>query len=387
MFARRTAWDRSINRFTAALERCRASRGPLLDLTESNPTRIGLAYPADLLQALADPAGLQYRPDPRGLYEARSSIADAYEDFGASVSPDSVVVATGTSEAYTFLFRLLCDPGDQLLVATPSYPLFDLLAGIQDVELVPYPLFYDHGWHIDLHELKRRVSPRTRAILVVHPNNPTGSFVKPTELHELNELCAERDLAIVADEVFLDFAVEQRPPFSFAANQAALTFTLSGLSKMAALPQMKLSWIVASGPKPARDEALARLEVIADTYLSASTPVQLATPEFLSRRKEVQAQISDRVRANLDELDRQLGAQRACSRLEVAAGWYAVLRVPVTRTDEDFAIALLEQHSVAVHPGHFYDFPQEGYLVVSLIPPPDVFREAIARVLALSAAP
>lgn len=381
MFARRTAWDRNVNRFTAALERCRASGRRLLDLTESNPTRIGLSYPPGILEALTEAEGLHYRPDPRGLPQARSAVVDYYRAVGAKVPADNVLLTTGTSEAYSFLFRLLCDPGDQVLVARPSYPLFELLAGIQDVELVSYPFFYDHGWHIDVHELQQRITPKTRAIMLVHPNNPTGSFVQESERQQLNTIAAASRLALVCDEVFLDFGVEASAPFTFAANDASLTFTLSGLSKIAALPQMKLSWIVTSGPKPALDEALGRLEVICDTYLSSSTPVQLAAPKLLAMRNAIQQQISERVRTNLAELDRRLADCRATTRLRVDAGWYAVMRVPATVTDEERAITLLEQHSVVLHPGHFYDFAEDGYLVISLIVPPEVFAEAISRVL------
>jgi aspartate/methionine/tyrosine aminotransferase len=383
MFAARTAWSLAPNRFSAALEEARRSGRDLLDLTESNPTRVGFRYPAGTLEGFTDPRGLEYRPEALGLKEAREAVAAYYRDLGSEIPGGSVVLTSGTSEAYSFLFRLLCEPGDEVLVAAPSYPLFDFLADIQDVKLVSYPLLYDHGWQIDLHTLEQRLGPRCRAVLLVHPNNPTGSYVRPAERERLNELCARHGMALIADEVFLDFGLAGKPPFTFAANQPALTFTLSGLSKIAALPQMKLGWIAVSGPESPRKQALARLEVIADTYLSVSTPVQLAAPNLLRDRAQMQEQLRDRVRANLAELDRQLAAQKTCRRLEVEGGWYVVVRVPAVRPDEELAITLLQQLGVVVHPGHFYDFAGDGYLVVSLIPRSERFAEALRRMLTI----
>jgi len=381
MFASRTGWALAPNRFSAALERHRASGREALDLTESNPTRCGFAYDPSLLAALGDGRGLAYDPHPKGLCVAREAICGYYRQRSAEVDPEQVILTASTSEGYSFLFRLLCDPGDEVLVPAPSYPLFEFLASIQDVKLVSYPLIYDHGWQIDLHGLSEALAPRTRAILVVHPNNPTGSFVKPAEMDVLDALCRERQVALVADEVFLDYVHDGVARPSFASPRQALTFTLSGISKICALPQMKLAWIVAGGAPELAREAIARLEVIADTYLSVGTPVQLALPEFLARREGIQRQVKERVAANLSKLDRQLALQESVRRLDVEGGWYAVVRVPVTRSDEDLAIELLERHSVIVHPGHFYDFPDEGYLVVSLITPAEVFGGGIERVL------
>jgi aspartate/methionine/tyrosine aminotransferase len=294
-----------------------------------------------------------------------------------------MLLTTSTSEAYSFVFRILCNPGDEVLIPTPSYPLFDLLADIQDVRLIRYPLIYDHCWQIDFHALEAALTTRTRAIIVVHPNNPTGHFVKPDERSGLNRICAGRQLAIIADEVFLDFALSAEPRSSWAANSDALTFTMSGLSKMCGLPQMKVAWLAASGPKDLKTRALERLEVIADTYLSMNAPIQHAIPEFLQQRHEFQRQLMSRVRGNLAELDRQLATQNACSRLEIEGGWYAVLRVPVTRTDEEVALDLLEKEGVYVHPGHFYDFPADGYLIVSLIGSEQEFGEGIRRLVSL----
>ncbi len=381
MFANRTAWNLAPNRFSAALEQARKAGRELLDLTESNPTRVGLDYPASIVQKLGDPRGLEYRPEALGLAEARAAVAAYYRELGAKVPPDTIVLTSGTSEAYSFLFRLLCDAGDEVLAGAPSYPLFDFLAAIQDVRLMPYPLLYDHGWQIDFHSLEQSLGARSRALVLVHPNNPTGSYVKAVERERLNQLCSARGLALVADEVFLDYPLSGPTPFTFAANQGALTFTMSGLSKVAGLPQMKLSWIVVSGPAGERDTALQRLEVVADTYLSVGTAVQLALPALLAERRQVQGQIAERVRHNLAELDRRLAGQETCRRLEFDAGWYAVVRVPATRSDEDLAIRILERQAVVVHPGHFYDFPSPGYLVLSLLPRADVFAEGVRRVL------
>jgi aspartate/methionine/tyrosine aminotransferase len=297
--------------------------------------------------------------------------------------PEGVILTTSTSEGYSFVFRLLCNPGDELLVPKPSYPLFEFLADLQDVKLVPYPLLYDHGWQMDFPSLENAVTARTRGVVVVHPNNPTGSFVQKHDLELLNRFCGARNLAVIADEVFLDYPLEEflQPsrPASFAANQDVLTFTLSGVSKVSALPQMKVAWIAVSGPAGQVLAALARLEIIADTFLSMNAPVQWATPELLAQRVSIQRQLRDRVKRNLAELDRQLRLQKLCERLTIEAEWYAVLRVPATQSDEDLAIKLLRQKAVLVHPAHFYDFPNDGFLVLSLITLEEEFREGLRR--------
>lgn len=382
MFAERTQWNLKTNRLSESLARLRAAGEQLLDLTASNPTECGFKYDgASILKAFISPASLKYHPDPRGLTQARRAVCDYYGGRGTKIALQDLVLTTGTSEAYSFAFRLLCNPGDEVLVPRPSYPLFDFLAEIQDVSLVRYPLFYDHGWHIDLHALEEAITERARAVIVVHPNNPTGHFVKPEERSRINEICSARGLAIIADEVFLDFSLVDKNTASFVVNQAALTLTMSGLSKISGLPQMKAAWLAVSGPEGAKREALARLEVIADTYLSMNTPVQIALPALLAQRHAFQQQLMVRVRTNLEELDRQISEQTHCSRLEIEGGWYAVLRVPATRTDEELALALLEDAGVYVHPGHFYDLP-EGYIVVSLITPERDFALGVERMLA-----
>jgi alanine-synthesizing transaminase len=380
MFADRTNWNLKSNRLSEALAKHRAANRPLLDLTVSNPTESGFVYdPGSILQALANPGSLSYDPEPKGLLSAREGIVEYYSAHDVVLPLENVILTTSTSEAYSFTFRVLCNPGDEVLIPEPSYPLFSFLADIHDIKLTSYPLLYDHGWQIDFHSLQQTITPRTRGVIVVNPNNPTGHFCKAVEMEKLNEICSSRQLAIIADEVFLDFHLEARRPSSFAANDTSLTFTMSGLSKIAGLPQMKIAWLITSGPEPLKTQALSRLEVIADTFLSMNTPVQLAIPRFLELRHGFQNQLMTRVRRNLAKLDAQLAAQSSCSRLEVEGGWYAALRVPVTRSDEDLAIELLSTQEIYVHPGHFYDFPADGYLIVSLITPAEDFDEGIKR--------
>jgi aspartate/methionine/tyrosine aminotransferase len=384
MFAERTNWNLAGNRLSEALARHRAGGKRLFDLTASNPTECGFAYDSEaILAALQNPAALRYEPNPKGLVSARVAVTEYYSARGAAVSAEDIVLTTSTSEAYSFVFRLLCNPGDELLIPAPSYPLFGFLADIQDVKLVRYPLVYDHGWQIDFHSLQQAITARTRGVIVVNPNNPTGHFIKAKELAKLTELCAARGMALIADEVFLDFALGDVKPVTFAGKAGALTFAISGLSKIAGLPQMKMAWVIASGPGDLKKQALERLEVIADTYLSPNAPVQLATPVFLEQRHEFQKQLMTRVQRNLAELDRQLAGQKACTRLELEGGWYAVLRVPAVKSDEDIATALLETKEVYVHPGHFFDFAAEGYLVVSLIAREEELAEGMRRVLSV----
>jgi alanine-synthesizing transaminase len=382
MFANRTNWNLSPNRLSEALESLRKSGIAYTDLTASNPTQCGFSYDADaILAALSQPTMLAYEPVPLGLPIAREAVARYYADQDCAVAPSDILLTTGTSEAYSFVLRLLCNPGDEVLIPTPSYPLFDFLADIQDVRLVRYPLIYDHGWLIDFHSLEQAITPRTRAIILVHPNNPTGHFCSPAQAQELTKICATRDLALLVDEVFLDFSLGKARPASFAANSRALTFTLSGLSKICGLPQMKFAWIIVSGPEEKKRESLARLEVIADAYLSMNTPIQLAARAMLETRHTFQKQLLDRIKANLTELDLQLSRQQSCSRLACEGGWNALLRVPATRADEDLAADLLTSKHVYAHPGHFYDFPRNGYFVLSLTTPKDQFAQGVERLL------
>ncbi|MEA2259746.1 MAG: alanine-synthesizing transaminase [Acidobacteriaceae bacterium] len=374
----RTAWDLTETPWARQLARLRTAGAQLCDLTASNPTHCGFGYEtASILAPLSDPGALSYNPDPRGLRAARGAVCRYYRDHGALVDPDQIFLSTSTSEAYSFLFRLLCDPGDEVLIGQPGYPLFDFLARLDDVGLVPYELFYDHGWHLDLESLRRRVTSRTRAIMVIHPNNPTGNFTRRGEREAIEALCREQGLALIVDEVFLDYGLDQRGESFATGSHTVPTFVLSGLSKVAALPQMKAAWIACF----AEGEAIQRLEVISDTFLSMSAPIQCALPVWLSERATLQGQIMERLQANLVSLDAILLQQKLVSRLTVEAGWYAVLRVPGLQPQEDTALDLLLEQGVMVHPGGFFGFSGQGWLVVSLLTPLREFREGVEAIV------
>ncbi len=388
-FSKRTDWDLQTNRYATALNELRANGEPFFDLTASNPTTCGFDYDtAGILAELSRPECLEYAPDPQGLPVARDAVAQYYaEAASAQITRNQIFLTTSTSEAYSFLFRLHCDPGAEVLIAQPSYPLFDFLADLDDVRLVTYPLFHDHGWHIDLAALSARITSRTRAIIVVHPNNPTGHFTSAQEREALENICREHDLALIVDEVFLDYPLAADRSVgtssSFASGEhPVLTYLLSGLSKVAALPQMKAAWIAAFGPDALLQQARARLEVIADTFLSMNAPVQHALPYLLASRHSLQRQILSRVRDNLATLDRRLRDAPAISRLEVEGGWYAVLRVPALMSGEALAIQLIQQQ-VVVHPGYFYGFEGDGWIVLSLLPRMAEFAAGVDRLIGL----
>ena len=364
VFSSRLDWNVQTNRLSALLK----SKQRVLDLTESNPTRAGLEYPRQqILDALADARALRYDPEPRGLLSAREAVAKYYGDVPAS----RILLTASTSEAYAYLFKLLCDPGDEILSPRPSYPLFEFLAGLESVRVVQYPLRYDGVWHIDFHALERAITQRTRAIVVVNPNNPTGSFLKQDEWSRLDQF----GIPILSDEVFSDYAffTDDSRVRSLTKATESLTFSMSGLSKIAALPQMKLGWIVAGGP--GYEAALDRLELIADTYLSVATPVQIALPRLLQASAAVRAQITKRTQANLALL------KTIAHPMHVEGGWYAILQVPRTRSEEEWALHLLDRRDVLVQPGYYFDFESEAFLVLSLLTPPDIFAEGIKRVL------
>jgi alanine-synthesizing transaminase len=384
MFSERTHWDLRPNRLAERLAARRAAGARILDLTESNPTRAGLPCPDDVLATLARAEARRYEPRPFGLPAAREAVAADFARRGFPVGPDRVVLSASTSEAYAFLFKLLCDPGDEVLVPRPGYPLFEFLATLESVRVLPYPLAYDGEWRLDLSALRAAVGPRTRAVVVVSPHNPTGACLKRDERDAVEALCAGHGVALVSDEVFADYSFRDDPrrAASVAHDGPALAFALGGLSKSCGLPQLKLAWAAVTGPEPLRRDALARLEVVADTYLSVSTPVQVAAPELLSRREELSAPIRARVRANLEALRAAIAPGCPATLLEPEGGWSAVLRVPATRTEEERVTRLLEERDVLVHPGYFFDFPHEAFLVLSLLPPESDFAEGVARVLA-----
>jgi aspartate/methionine/tyrosine aminotransferase len=382
-FSKRTSWDVGESGYAAAVREARASGQRIYDLTVSNPTRCGFVYDAGLLGALGNPRALVYDPDPRGMRVAREAVAEYYAGHGASVGAEELVLTTSTSESYSFLFRLLCDAGDEVLVAQPSYPLFDFLADLDDVRLRPYPLFYDHGWWIDFAELERAIGPRTRAVLVVHPNNPTGHWTGVGERERLKALCVQHGLALIVDEVFLDYPLGETEARSFACGEhPALTFVLSGLSKIAGLPQMKAAWIATLGPGAAKAEALGRLEIVADTFLSMNAPVQLAMGKWLPGAGELQAQILERARGNLATLRRMAAeAPGRLQVLEVAAGWSAVLGLSGCVGEVDCAERLVRERGVVVHPGAFYGMGERNRVVVSLIGPDGEFEESMRRAI------
>ena len=379
MFSSRLNWNLRPNRLSALLEEKRAAGADVLDLTESNPTRAGLAYPqAEILAALADADALRYHPSPRGLDSAREAVTGYYRDRGTQIPMNNILLTASTSEAYSYLFKLLANPGDEILAPRPSYPLFEFLADLESVHIRQYPLRYDGVWHVDFDALEHTITPRTRAIVVVNPNNPTGSFLKRAELDVLDSLAAERGLAILSDEVFRDYAFAGEPNLvsTLAGDRRALTFSMSGLSKIAGLPQMKLGWVVASGPRC--PQALDALELIADTYLSVSTPVQVALPRLLGLSGSILNEIRRRTAENLAHLrETMLGS--AATLLRTEGGWYAVLQVPRTRTEEEWTLKLLGDLDVLVQPGFFFDFESEAFLVLSLLPDANTFAEGVSR--------
>ena len=381
MFSSRLDWTLGPNPLTRLLGQKRAAGAAILDLTESNPTAAGFAYPTeDVLAALADTRSMRYEPSSAGIPAARAAVSEYYS---GRVAAERILLTASTSEAYSFVFKLLADPGDEILVPRPSYPLFGYLAGLEAVRTVDYPLVYHAGWSIDFDVLTRRITPRTRAIVLVNPNNPTGSFLKKTELSRLISLCRDHDVAIISDEVFSDYKFEEDPERvqSLTGIEEFLTFSLSGLSTIAGLPQVKLGWIVVSGPAGRRGDAFERLELIADTYLSVGTPVQWASSSLLNGRGTIQRQILDRVRKNLAFLCGEIGKDSPWRVLKAEGGWYAVLEAPRIRTEEEWALMLLEEDDVLVQPGYFFDFEREAFLVVSLLTEADVFREGTRRVL------
>jgi alanine-synthesizing transaminase len=381
MFSSRLAWDQSTNPLLSLVAAKRAAGQAILDLTGSNPTRVGFTYPEDqILTALAHPASAVYQPSPQGLPLARAAVAAYYQDRGLVVDPDSLLLTASTSEAYSFLFKLLCNPGDEVLVPQPGYPLFDFLTALDSVQPISYALTdeAEAGWQINFERLEAALGPRTRAIIVVSPHNPTGAVITPAELARLNTLCRTHHLALIVDEVFADYAPAQSA--SAVNNPDVLTFALNGLSKVAALPQAKLGWMQVSGPPDLCKAALARLEFIADTYLSVSASIQHAAPTLLATRHNIQTQIRKRLTENETWLHAQATANARV--LQRAGGWYGLLEFHDSLSDEDRAQQLLEKHNVLVHPGYFYDFAREGYVVVSLLTPPDIFQAGIQHLLA-----
>ena len=386
MFSSRLPDDLAPNRIGRAIARLRSARADIIDLTESNPTRVGFARPDGLVRGMAAVEPRVYQPEPLGLPAAREAVAAHLSRAGRPVAPGRVVLTASTSEAYGHLFKLLCDPGDEVLTPRPSYPLFEHLTRLDSVRAVPYALECHGRWEIDLDSLRRGVTRRTRAVLLVSPNNPTGSFASAAEIDAVAALCRTHDLALIVDEVFAPYPLAGGAPGPSVLDRPpeALAFSLGGLSKSVGLPQLKLGWIVATGPQPLVDRALAGLELICDTYLSVATPVQMAAGELLAGGAAVTVRIAERVRGNHAALQRLVARHPAIQLLPVDGGWYAVVRIPATRPEETVVLDLLERERVLVHPGYFFDFPREAYLVVSLLPEPRRFGAGAERMLVLA---
>jgi alanine-synthesizing transaminase len=384
MFADRVPADLRPNRLAEALADLKQRNQPIVDLTASNPTRTGFVYPGDLLAPLADPRGLVYAPEPLGLPEARQAVVDDFARRGLTTTADRIALTASTSEAYSLLFKLLCAPGDEVLIPRPSYPLFDHLTRLDAVTAVPYELEYHMSWSVDVGSIERAFNGKTRAVLLVSPNNPTGQFVDATEIDAIAALCKKHDAAIISDEVFADyeFSPAKRDASGLLLGRTDIVgFTLGGLSKSIALPQAKLAWIAINGPDDAVGRVRARLELACDTYLSVSTPIQLAAAELLHRGVPIREQIQGRVRDNHATLHARAGEVRSCELLRAEGGWYGVLRVPSIMSEEDLVLSLLAEDGVLVHPGYFFDFPRESFLVVSFLPPADRFADGISRIL------
>jgi aspartate/methionine/tyrosine aminotransferase len=382
--------DLSPNRIATTLARLREEGQAILDLTESNPTRAGFSYPPDLLAPLADARGLVYAPHALGLFEARRSVANEYLRRAIHIDPSRIVLTASTSEAYSLLFKVLCDPGDEVLVPRPSYPLFEHLTRLDGLAAVPYELEYHGTWSIDFSTIERAISPGTRAILIVSPNNPTGSFIKHDELQQLSARCVDAEIAIVADEVFADYPLSDEAAAASGQPlhlERGLVFSLGGLSKSVGLPQLKLGWIALAGDQGRLEPALKRMEIACDTYLSVATPVQHAADDLLRAGGAIRRQIQSRIATNYAELGRRLKEAPACRLLSAEGGWYAVVQVPTLRSEEDLVVDLLISDRLYVHPGYFFDFPRESFLVVSLLTPESSFADGVGRMLRRAIAP
>lgn len=381
-FSRRTDWELASNQLNTELELLRSKKVPIIDLTESNPTRCGFSYPSQIVTALNNADNLKYAADSKGMRQAREQVAGYYAAQSSRVDPESIILTSSTSEAYAFLLRLLVNPDERVLVAKPSYPLFQYLIELSDAQYDFYPLVFDGRWKIDLQALEDAITPTTRVLILVNPNNPTGSYISKEELKAINVLCRKYHLGIISDEVFFDYRIDDNAndAVSLVNNADVPTFVLGGLSKSLGLPQMKLSWIIASGPKQETAEALQRLDMIADTFLSVNTPVQNALTAWFSLRANIQGQILERVRCN-HQIIVDFAGKYGFFCLLAQGGWYVVLRMPSVKHEEEWVLNALQAHHVLVHPGYFFDFPQEGHIVISLLPESDPFAEGLKRIL------
>ncbi len=375
------------NALACAVAARRARGAPILDLTVSNPTRVGIQYPTDLLAPLCDVAGLAYEPAALGLDRARAAVAADYQRRGTRVEPGQVVLSASTSEAYGWLFKTYCDPGTAVLVPRPSYPLFEHLTRLEGVRPVPYDLAHHGRWEIDVAAIEA-ARPDVRAVVAVSPNNPTGSFVSASEFGRLASACAARRWPLILDEVFADYPLDEGmwPTDQGIALSKGLTFTLGGFSKTLGLPQLKLGWIVVAGAEAERQAALSALELVTDSYLSVSTPVQLAAAALLERASEIRDAIRARTRETLGAVREVVGRFPACDLLTAEGGWSAIIQVPDTLGEERLILEALQEDGVLVHPGYFFDFPRAAFVVVSLLPDPGAMASGLKRLLARAVA-
>jgi len=382
-FAKRTNWSLASNQISVELEDLRNDNATILDLTESNPTNCGFSYPEDrIITSLMEAANLCYTPTPRGDLRARKAICEYYLSKGLKVDPQQIFLTSSTSEAYSYLFRLLVDPGQQVIFPCPSYPLFSFLGDLNDVRIDTYTIAYEKKWGIDLKSLQKVLCDDSKAIVLVNPNNPTGSCIRRKELEAMNALCREKNISLICDEVFADFMFEQEDDHvSLVGNDHVLTFVLGGISKTLGLPQMKLSWIVINGPQDMVNNSSERLEVIADTYLSVNTPTQNALPQWLDNRQSIQSEINNRIRSNLCFLKEHITATLGCEVLAADGGWYSIVKIPDTFNEEQWVLMFLNYDHVSVHPGYFFDFPNGTFIIVSLLPMVDTFEEGIKRII------
>jgi aspartate/methionine/tyrosine aminotransferase len=384
-FSHRLPWDHPLNPLTQAMAARSACGLPVIDLTETNPTRVGLPYPEEeLAELLRRSAAADYRPHPLGIPEAREALAAALSTPGDGVSPDDLVLTASTSESYSYLFKLFADPRDEVLTAAPSYPLLDSLAALDSLVLSHFQLAPGRGFSLDSETVELALTPRTRLLALISPGNPTGRFLSAAEQEAVASLCASRDLPLISDEVFADYSFMADPHRAGPAASSAepLSFSLGGLSKSAGLPSWKLGWIRIGGPPPLRRQALAALELVADSYLSVATPVQRALAGVLDFAPRIRAAIRGRVRENLSALRAAVAGRAAAELLEPEGGWSAVLRVCLPASDEELVLGLLAQTGVLVHPGYFFDFATEDFLVLSLLPEPELFAEGVRRLVA-----
>ena len=382
MFSKRTQWTTIPNRISLLVEQKRRRGETIIDLTESNPTICGFDYPEkEILSALSQESVMKYKPEPRGLLQAREALSAYYTSFGIYINPEQIVFTSSTREAYSFLFKLLCNVGDNVLIPRPSYPLLEFLSQINDIEPKQYRLIYDGEWHIDFESLKMNLTNRTKAILLVHPNNPTGSYITQKEFDEICNLAAEHQCAIIIDEVFLPYSINSDNPKQYILEipDSVLTFSLNGISKLIGLPQLKLSWIIIQGNSQFRAEVLNRLDILTDTFLSVNTPVQFALPTLLKYAPDIQKQILSRIRSNYTSL-LNCFAQSKGSILNTEGGWYGILKLPQKQSDEDLILEFLMKANILLFAGHLFELEQHSTVITSLLPPTNTLQEALREI-------